>query len=161
MTWSTFEHIDLRDIDAILRNLHSLLAPDGVFFLQISPLFHAPQGSHLGRFQLSPWAHLLWSREQLEQAVMAFQGELPTDEIEENFHARDFIGYKRFVLDEYDKLNRLTGPALIARLAANGFEVVRHDYGKVRIEPPPELLARYARDDLLNEEILLLLRKSA
>jgi 2-polyprenyl-3-methyl-5-hydroxy-6-metoxy-1,4-benzoquinol methylase len=161
MSWSTFEHVDLRYLDGILRNLHDLLAPDGVFFLQISPLFHSPQGSHLGRFQLPDWAHLLWSREQLEQAVMAFQGELPTDEIEENFHTRDFASYKRFVLKEYDELNRLTGAELIQRLAANGFEVVRHDDGKVRKQPPPELLARYALDDLQNEEILLLLRKKA
>lgn len=161
MTWSTFEHIDLRYIDGILQNLRALLAFDGVLFLQISPLFHSPQGSHLGRFQLPPWAHLLWSRQQLEQAVMDFQGELPVDEIEENFHTRDFTSYKKFVLKEYDELNRLTGPALIARLAANGFEVIRQDYGKVRIEPPPELLTQYARDDLLNEEVLLLLRKSA
>lgn len=159
MTWSTFEHIEWPYMDAILQNLHQVLADDGVFFLQINPLYYAPQGSHLGRFQLPAWAHLLMTPQQLEDAVGAFSGQIPKDELEENFFKRDFDSYKDFVLDEYRKLNRLTTSQLVEALQRHGFEVVREAYGKVEQVPPPELLAQYSLHDLQTEEVRLLLKK--
>lgn len=159
MSWSTFEHIEWPYMDGVLANLHRVLADDGVFFLQINPLYHAPQGSHLGRFQLPAWAHLTMSPSALEDAVMAFAGQIPADEVEENFHTRDFTAYKDFVLDEYRKLNRITTGELRDVLERNGFEVVREQFGQVSQEPPPALLERYSRHDLVTEEVRLLLRK--
>lgn len=159
MTWSTFEHIEWPYMAGILQNLHQVLADDGVFFLQINPLYYAPQGSHLGRFQLPAWAHLTMAPEQLEQAVADFAGQIPSDELEENFFKRDFASYKDFVLDEYRKLNRLTTAQLVDALHQHGFEVVREVYGKVDQMPPPELLAQHSLHDLQTEEVRLLLKK--
>lgn len=159
MTWSTFEHIEWPYMDGILQNLHQVLADDGVFFLQINPLYYAPQGSHLGRFQLPAWAHLLMTPEVLEDAVGAFSGQIPQDELEENFFKRDFASYKDFVLDEYRKLNRITTAQLVDVLRRNGFTVEREAYGKVEQVPPPELLERHSLHDLQTEEVRLLLRK--
>lgn len=159
MTWSTFEHIEWPYMDAILQNLHQVLADDGVFFLQINPLYYAPQGSHLGRFQLPAWAHLRMTPQELEDAVAAFSGQIPQDELEENFFKRDFASYKDFVLDEYRKLNRLTTSQLVEALQRHGFEVVREVYGKVEQVPPPELLEQYSLHDLQTEEVRLLLKK--
>jgi 2-polyprenyl-3-methyl-5-hydroxy-6-metoxy-1,4-benzoquinol methylase len=157
MTWSTFEHIERRYLPGVLRNLRELLTPDGVMFLQINPLFYSPQGSHLGRFQLPPWAHLAWDDQRLRQAVMAFQGEIPSDEMEENFHVREFDAYKQFVLNEYDQLNRLTAAELVTLLNDSGFKVVREQYSEVDLQPPPELVERFGQRDLMIEEIRLLL----
>lgn len=159
ISWSTFEHIEWPYMAGVLDNLHAVLADDGVFFLQINPLYYAPQGSHLGRFQLQPWAHLLLTPEQLQAAVMAFQGDIPSEEVEENFHTRDFAAYKDFVLDEYRKLNRLTTSALIAALAEHGFEVIREQFDQVSLMPPAGLLAQHSSHDLRTEEVRLLLRK--
>jgi hypothetical protein len=159
MTWSTFEHIEWPYMAGILDNLHQVLADDGVFFLQINPLYYAPQGSHLGRFQLPAWAHLSMSPQELEDAVGAFSGQIPKDELEENFFKRDFASYKDFVLDEYRKLNKITTSQLIEVLQQHGFEVVREAYGKVEQQPPAELLERFSLHDLQTEEVRLLLKK--
>ncbi len=159
MSWSTFEHIEIPYMAGILNNLHDVMSDDGLFFLQINPLFYSPVGSHLSRFQLPDWAHLLWSEDEVVEAVMKFQGEIPADETEENFHKRDFKTYKEFVLKEYNTLNKLTTSALLALLQAHGFELVREVYGQVAQVPPPSLLDKYPLHDLITDEVRLLLRK--
>ncbi len=159
ISWSTFEHIELRYLSGILRNLHRQMSDDGLFFLQINPLYFSPFGSHLSRFELAPWAHLLHSPSQVTDAVMNFEGSIPADEVEENFHTRDFAAYKEFVLNEYRQLNRLTTGELIRQLTAHGFELVREGYGKVSISPPDTLTEKFSLHDLVTDEVRLLLRK--
>jgi SAM-dependent methyltransferase len=160
ITWSTFEHIELAYMKGILANLHRVLQPDGLFFLQINPLYFSPFGSHLSRFKLPPWAHLLWSQEQVIQTVMDFAGDIPSDEVEENFHTRDFTAYKQFVLSEYQQLNQLTSSQLVQLLKENGFAVIREAFGQVNLSPPPALSSRFSEHDLLTDEIRLLLKKA-
>lgn len=159
ITWSTFEHIELPYMSGVLDNIRRALKPGGMFFLQINPLYFSPYGSHLSRFNLPPWAHLLWSPEQVTEAVMAFTGDIPADELEENFHKRGPLGYKHFVLQEYQQLNQLTTRQLVQLLTDNGFELVREGYGQVHLPAPTELLARFSEHDLLTDEVRLLLRK--
>lgn len=159
ISWSTFEHVQIADLGGIFDNLYDILADDGVFFLQINPLYYSPQGSHLARFGLPQWAHLLWSPEKLQATVMAYDGEISAEELEENFHTRSFADYKAFIFNEYTTLNGLTRDALVQHLNAHGFEVVREVNGKVTDEIPPELLEKYAEVDLRTEEIRLLLKK--
>jgi 2-polyprenyl-3-methyl-5-hydroxy-6-metoxy-1,4-benzoquinol methylase len=159
ISWSTFEHIELRYLSGILQNLHQQLSDDGVFFLQINPLYFSPFGSHLGRFELAPWAHLLYSPAQITDAVMAYEGNIPADELEENFYKRDFKAYKEFVLNEYQQLNRLRTTELIQHFTAHGFQVVREQYGKVDICPPVALTDNFSLHDLTTDEVRLLLQK--
>ena len=159
ITWSTFEHIELPYMAGVLDNIRRALKPEGMFFLQINPLYFSPYGSHLSRFNLPPWAHLLWSPERVTEAVMAFTGEIPADELEENFHKRGPLGYKQFVLQEYHQLNQLTTGQLVQLLKDNGFELVREGYGQVSLPAPTELLERFSAHDLLTDEVRLLLRK--
>lgn len=161
ISWSTFEHIETSFLDGVLADLFAALRPGGLFFLQINPLYHSPYGSHLGRFGLPPWAHLLMSSDELERAVMESTAEIPAEEIEENFHSRDLAAYKRFILDEYHKLNGLTAGALAARVQQHGFDILRDERRQVQIIPPPELLERFPREDLLTDDIMLLLEKPA
>ncbi|MCB1907719.1 MAG: methyltransferase domain-containing protein [Rhodocyclaceae bacterium] len=159
ISWSVFEHVERPYLDRVAADLFGLLPPGGIFFLQIDPLFHAPGGSHLGRFIRQPWAHLLMDDAALFAAVMASTEPIPPDEIEINYHARDLDGYKRFVFDEYRRLNRLTADELAALFAGHGFEILREERRAEALEPPAELLHSYPREVLQTTEIRLLMRR--
>lgn len=159
MSWSTFEHVQREQLSPILRDLHACLRPGGVFFLQIEPLFHSPFGSHLRRYDDVPWHHLLVPEEELWRIIEAHQG--PIDAAEVDFGFADFgvEGYKRFVFKEYQALNRLTADELVALAQQAGFTVERQERRCVEMPVPEALLGRYPREWLLNNEVLLLLRK--
>jgi 2-polyprenyl-3-methyl-5-hydroxy-6-metoxy-1,4-benzoquinol methylase len=158
-SWSTFEHISRDQMPGILSNLHELLTDDGLLFIQINPLYYSPMGSHLGRFGLPPWAHLSWSAEQVKDAVMQFKGQIPAEELEENFLTRSEADYKSFVLSEYDALNRINCDELQALLLEQGFEIVRQQRCEVASEPPADLLSSFSREHMKTEELRILLRR--
>jgi len=159
MSWSTFEHVQRDQLLPILRDLHGCLRPGGVFFLQIEPLFHSPYGSHLRRYDEVPWHHLLVSQEALWQVIEAHEG--PMDAAEVDFGFADFgvEGYKRFVFNEYQQLNRLTADELVDLAAQAGFSVLRQERRHVGLAVPAALRGLYPDDWLTNNEILLLLGK--
>lgn len=159
MSWSTFEHVQREQLLPILRDLHACLRPDGVFFLQIEPLFYSPYGSHLRRYDDAPWHHLLVSEDDLWAVIEAHQG--PIDAAEVDFGFADFgvEGYKRFVFKEYQALNRLTADELVEIVVHAGFTVERQERRSIELPIPPSLQGRYPEDWLRNNEILLLLRK--
>lgn len=159
LTWSTFEHIERGLLDGVVSDLFALLPSGGVLFLQIEPLYYAPFGSHLGRFIKERWAHLLMDEATLWAAVAAHQEDIPADEKEVNFHTRNIDEYKRFVFDEYLKLNRLTADELVALFCRHGFRILREERRWLPWDPPAELLERYPRELLVTNEILLLMRK--
>lgn len=56
-----FEHFD--DPEFILREMNSMLAPNGEAWISFGPPWYHPLGGHL--FSVFPWAHLLFSEEAL------------------------------------------------------------------------------------------------
>jgi SAM-dependent methyltransferase len=56
-----FEHFD--DPEFILREMDSMLAPDGEVWISFGPTWYHPSGGHL--FSVFPWAHLLFSEKAL------------------------------------------------------------------------------------------------
>lgn len=160
-SWSTFEHVDRSCLTTVLSDLYMAMRPNSLLFIQIEPLFYSPFGSHLGRFGIKPWAHLLLSEDELERQVMSFSGVIPSIEIEYNFHVRNLETYKQFIFDEYKKLNKLTAEELIQLIRATGFEIVRETRGRVNIDVPGILLQQYNLDDLLTNEINLLAKRSS
>lgn len=159
MSWSTFEHVQRDQLAPIFSDLYACLRPGGYFFIQIEPLFFSPFGSHLRRYDEVPWHHLLASEDELWQVIQNHDG--PIDAAEVDFGFADFgvDGYKRFVFKEYQALNRLTADELLAFVEQAGFRLVRQERRNVEMEIPALLLERYPREWLLNNEILLLLRK--
>ena len=159
MSWSTFEHVRRDQLSLILEDLHACLRPGGYFFIQIEPLYFSAYGSHLRRYDETPWHHLLATEDELWKVIEAHQG--PIDPAEVDFGFADFgvEGYKRFVFNEYKALNRLTADELVAFAQSAGFNVVREERRSLDISPPDSLLAQYPRDWLTNNEIFLLLRK--
>lgn len=159
VSWSTFEHVQRDQLRPILRDLHGCLRQGGYFFIQIEPLFYSPFGSHLRRYDEMPWRHLLVPEAELWGIVQAHQG--PMDGAEVDFGFGDFgvEGYKRFIFEAYQSLNRLTADELAGLVVDAGFSVVRQERRSVDLAVPAVLLERYPRDWLVNNEILLLLRK--
>ena len=159
MSWSTFEHVRRDQLSLILEDLHACLRPGGYFFIQIEPLYFSAYGSHLRRYDETPWHHLLATEDELWKVIEAHQG--PIDPAEVDFGFADFgvEGYKRFVFNEYKALNRLTADELVAFAKSAGFNVAREERRSLDISPPDSLLAQYPRDWLTNNEIFLLLRK--
>ncbi|WP_298214169.1 class I SAM-dependent methyltransferase [Acidovorax sp.] len=159
MSWSTFEHVQRDQLAPILADLHACLKPGGYFFIQIEPLFYSPYGAHLRRYDGVPWHHLLASEEELWRTIQNHDG--PIDAAEVDFGFADFgvDGYKRFVFREYQALNRLTADELVDFATQAGFHLHRQERRNVEMAVPESLLERYPREWLLNNEILLLLRK--
>jgi SAM-dependent methyltransferase len=89
-TWSVFEHVS--NPVEMLREVHRILKPDGIFFLQLWPFFNSQHGGHLWLTIDEPFAHLIRSPFEIEQAL---KGEPATDP-------------SRPADDEFRSLNRLT-----------------------------------------------------
>jgi hypothetical protein len=161
MSWSVFEHIDRRLLDAVVADFHSALVPGGHCFVQIDPLYYSPQGSHLGRFAAEPWAHLRMADEELERFVMAATpGTVPAGEMTEQFRAMPFDEYKRFIFRHYRELNRITADELLALFGRNGFELLWQKRRRTPEPVPAELAGRYDDDLLTTCEIFALFRSS-
>jgi hypothetical protein len=161
MTWSVFEHVERAILDPVVAGFHSALAPGGLCFVQIDPLFYSPQGSHLGRFATAPWAHLRMDDEALERFVMAAApGTVPADEITEQFRSMSFDEYKRFIFRHYLELNRITADELIALFTCNDFALVWEKRRRTEEPIPPDLIGRCDEDRLRTCEIQALFRST-
>ncbi|WP_456415102.1 SAM-dependent methyltransferase [Thiolapillus sp.] len=158
-SWSVFEHVAQLHIPPIFADLYSAIKKGGLFFLQIEPLYHSPWGSHLRRFVDTPWAHLLWPPERLQDAVMDYDGEIPAQHQGHQYHALDMKDFKGFHLEEFNSLNGITADQITAYVRGAGFEILREQRLTMDIPVPDVLLEQYRKEDLLTNGILLLARK--
>lgn len=161
VSWSTFEHVQREQLLPILQDLYACLRSGGYFFLQIEPLYYSAFGSHLGRYDAQPWHHLQVDDVHLWQVIEACNTPLHPDEVDFGFADFGPDGYKRFVFKEYQELNRLTADELVELVHRAGFSIVREE--RRHYEPqslPTDLLERYPREVLTNNEIFLLMQKS-
>lgn len=158
-SWSVFEHVPQSQIPAIFADLYKTLVKGGVFFLQIEPLYYSAWGSHLRRFVDTPWAHLLWPAEQLRDAVIDYDGEIPPQHQGHQYRALDMDSFKQFHLGEFASLNRISADQIMALARDAGFQIVREQRLTLDVSVPESLLKRYRKEDLLTNGILLLARK--
>ncbi len=157
--WSVFEHVPQSHIPVIFADLYNSIREGGLFFLQIEPFYHSPWGSHLRRFVDTPWAHLLWPPERLQDAVMDYDGEIPAQHQGHQYHVRGVEDFKRFHLEEFNSLNGITADQITAYVRGAGFEILREQRLTMDIPVPDVLLEQYRKEDLLTNGILLLARK--
>lgn len=158
-SWSVFEHIPQQQIPVIMRDLYAMLPANGLFFLQIEPLYYSPWGSHLRRFIDTPWAHLLWTSDKLRTAVLEYDGVIPPQHQGHQYRAMDMDAFKRFHLGEFDSLNKVTASQMLDFMREAGFQIIREQRLQVDLNIPDELLKQYNEEDLLTNGILLLARK--
>jgi SAM-dependent methyltransferase len=144
VSWSVFEHIQRNQFDAVVARLKTRLKPGGLMFMQVSPLFFAPEGSHLWALGYTNWQHL--TRE--------------LSEVREDLNAAEVTDdFRSLLWTVFLRLNRFTAPDFERRLTAAGYSVLRRQIDRTEREPPAELLTAYDREALQTEQIVLLLRR--
>jgi SAM-dependent methyltransferase len=144
VSWSVFEHIQRNQFDAVMARLKTRLRPGGLLFMQVSPLFFSPEGSHFWALGYTEWQHLTRElsevREDLDASAL--------NERQRELHWKLFL-----------RLNRFTAPDFERRLTAAGYSVLRRQIDRTDREPPAELLTAYDREALQTEQIVLLLQR--
>jgi SAM-dependent methyltransferase len=106
-SWSVFEHVS--NPVRMLQEVHRILKPDGIFFLQLWPFFYSQHGGHLWLTIDEPFAQLTRSPFEVEAAL---KGEPATDP-------------SRPADDEFRSLNRLTLDALQRALLAAHLRIAK------------------------------------
>jgi len=160
MSWSAFEHIGRDLIPGILADIRKSLVPGGLFMMQVDPLYYSPFGSHLGRFIRQPWAHLLYSDEEVKAMVRAARAEdVPDVDKDLSFHEQSLDSFKEFILSEYAELNRLTADDLVRAGQDAGFTLLSQERHRATEEPPAELIERHG-DTVLREQSIFALFKA-
>ena len=144
VSWSVFEHIQRNQFDAVIGRLKTRIRPGGLLFMQVSPLFFSPEGSHLWVLGYTDWQHLTRELSEVREDLDASS----LNDRQRELHWKLLL-----------RLNRFTAPDFEARLCAAGFSVVRRQIDRIDREPPPELLNAYDREALTTEQIVLLLRR--
>lgn len=89
-TWSVFEHAS--EPVQMFQEIHRILKPEGVLFLQLWPFYSSQHGGHAWMTIPEPFAHLRRSPFEMEQELRGRQGTDPT----------------RTADDEFRSLNRIT-----------------------------------------------------
>lgn len=158
-SWSVFEHIEAEFLPKILGEIREVLNNQGIFFIQIEPLYYSPFGSHLGGVVKEPWAHLLLSEEDLRKKIFGFDlNSLDAEFKNKTFEVCSNEDFKKYLMREYKTLNKLTCNELVKLCEEAGFSVIECWKNQVDIEPPIQLLDKYEEEDLVTSEIRLLLR---
>jgi SAM-dependent methyltransferase len=151
ISWSVFEHVDINLFSGIINNFFEVLKPCGAVFIQIDPLYSSPFGSHLKMFIDEPWSHLHYEREKIRS--IAFLKPQP-----DNFHLplsnpQSFDQYRHYLLNEFDKLNRIKAEDLVRMFKEVGFRIIKEERNKMQLEPPSLLLKDFSYEDLITNEI--------
>ena len=122
VTWSAFEHID--DPEAVLREVHRVMKPTGVLFLQLSPFYHSQLGAHLEEWFPEGFVQFRRRSEDIHAEVRSRAG-----------HSW-WVDYK---LDEFDRLNRIGLDDLGRALRRAGFMVKRLELLHHTVHLPDEV----------------------
>jgi SAM-dependent methyltransferase len=140
--WSVFEHVNFTEIADAMRLIRARLRLNGIFLLQSNPLYFSPKGSHLYRYDPTPWTHLLNQSNVLKDKVMRSA----------HPEARRIREWEQF-----EALNRATADEIKEAAQQAGFSLLFEERLRTAETPPPRLLRVYHREVLETEEVRLLL----
>jgi SAM-dependent methyltransferase len=140
--WSVFEHVNFTQIADTMRLIRARLRANGIVLLQINPLYFSPKGSHLYRYDPTPWAHLLDQSDVVKDKVMR-------SDVPEDTKIREW--------EQFKALNKASADDIKEAAHRAGFSVVFEERLLTNEIPPPRLLRVYDREALITEELRLLL----
>jgi len=143
-SWSVFEHVDQRVMASVLSGIHRCLAPSGLLFVQVAPLYYSAEGSHLVHRLSEPWVHLSHQHNALYDALVA---------------AVPDAAEVRELWSTYETLNRITGPELVDAIAAAGFDILQTHYTQDKETPPKRLTQIFDSRVLTTNQVALLARR--
>jgi len=121
VTWSVFEHVT--QPVRMLSEVHRVLKPGGVLFLQLWPFFYSEHGGHLWPHYGEPFPHLMRTDADVRSHLVGRRATDPTRE----------------ALDEYESLNRITLDDLQRSLLAAGLTTVKLEVLTHAIQIPRSL----------------------
>jgi cyclopropane fatty-acyl-phospholipid synthase-like methyltransferase len=142
-SWSVFEHVSQELIVSCFEKIKRVLRPQGVMFLQTTPLYYSAEGSHLKPWVPAPWAHLSMQQSLLYEALRR-----KTDSEEQANHLQWV----------YETLNRVTAPQLLRAARRAGFEILREYTTSDDMEIPLEVKERYNESVLRTNQLVFLAR---
>lgn len=142
--WSVFEH--LQDPLAVVLEIKRLLAPGGLLYVQISPLYYSAFGHHFWEYIKEPYAHLLLDEKEIRERILG---------------GADDPDRRQLVWQVYTELNKITVSDLQKLFLENGFELVKailqnEELREVAFTPA---LSRVGLQDLATVQINLVVRK--
>ena len=141
VTWSVFEHVP--DLPGLLAEIRRILAPDGLLFIQIWPLYFSEHGSHLW-----PWFDESFPHLRLDDATLRSQLRQRVDS----------AALGDAMLDLYDSCNRLTIDQDGRRPRDCRLLRLQGQYGLTSVHVPPELQAKPLSLLMLDEVKVLAVR---
>jgi SAM-dependent methyltransferase len=145
-SWSVFELVSQDLIVDCFAKIKRVLRPDGVMFLQTTPLFYSAEGSHLKPWVPTSWAHLTMQQDLLYAALRKAAD------------SREQANQLQWV---YETLNRVTAPQLLRAARQAGFEVVKEYRTHDEIAPPDELKEIYTEDVLTTNQLVFIARHAS
>jgi SAM-dependent methyltransferase len=123
VTWSAFEHI--AEPVSVLGEIHRIMRPDGLLFLQLWPFYYASAGSHLWDWFSEPFPHLMRHEDELAAGMRA--------------DPKPSVEWTEYMLDEYRHLNRITIDELQRSILAAGMAVRKFEILSHPVHVPPEM----------------------
>ena len=142
MSWSVFEHV--ANPVVVMQEIHRILRPGGLMFLQIWPLYHSQRGSHLWNWYPDGWEHLLQSRNDLRSDFI------------NNFEVEESL--REEMLVDYDSLNKITVDQLERAILSAGLTIRRIELQSDQIDVP-ESLSHLSLFDLTTSGIKILAQR--
>ena len=157
-SWSVFEHV--KNVSGALESIFGVLKSGGVLFIQIAPLYYSAYGSHLGRLGIKGWEHLIFTDEELATNLKNRKLKIRKREQDILYEKSDSEAFWKYLFNEYRSLNKKTVKELVAYCEAVGYSIenlyLSHEYW---LRPDKKLLEKYDRQELMNKELWLVLRK--
>ena len=121
-SWSVFEHVS--EPIRMFHEVKRILKPEGIFFLQVWPLFFSEHGGHLWpSYPETSYTHLHKSDPEIEREIKLKPGTYPTISAAEEYHS----------------LNRLTIDDLQRALITGGLRVSKLEILSDPVHIPREL----------------------
>lgn len=144
-SWSVFEHVQRDLIADCFAKMKRILRPNGVLFMQTTPLYFSAFGSHFQQWMPEPWSHLMIQHDVYCNEMRKRVGNEP--------EAHDLWCM-------FENLNRATANQIVRAAREVGLEIIR-EHRTYDDYPIPDDLTEIYSESVLRTNQLVFLAKHA